>query len=215
MRLTKFAHAAVLVEDGDRRLLVDPGTWTEPEAYDGVTDILVTHEHADHVDVDRLASLLETRRLRVFAPESVRASARRQDAATVVDAISPVGPGDTFTAGGFGVTAVGGMHAETYEGLPGCANLGYVIEGVYHPGDSFFVPEQPVTVLLVPVGGPWFTLRGALDFTRAVAPARAFPIHDRMLSSDVGYEYVDWWMQSKGNTDYARIPLRESVTVDA
>src|SRR5690242_15464762 len=121
MRLTKFAHAAVLVEDGDRRLLADPGTWTEPEAYDGVTDILVTHEHADHVDVDRLASLLETRRLRVFAPESVRASAQRQDAAAVVDAISPVGPGDTFTAGGFGVTAVGGMHAETYEGLPGCA----------------------------------------------------------------------------------------------
>jgi L-ascorbate metabolism protein UlaG (beta-lactamase superfamily) len=215
MRLTKFSHAAVLVEDGDRRVLVDPGTWTEPGAFDGVTDILVTHEHFDHVDVDRIASLLETRQLRVFAPESVRESAGREGAVTVVDAITPVAPGETFTAGGFAVTAVGGTHAEIYEGLPGCANVGYLVEGVYHPGDSFFVPEQPVTALLVPVGGPWFTLRGALDFTRAVAPAQAFPIHDRMLSSDIGYEYVDRWMQTKGNTDYARIPLGATMTVTA
>lgn len=215
MRLTKFTHAAVLLEDGDRRVLVDPGIWSEPDAFDGVTDILVTHEHFDHVDIDRLASLLETRQLRVFAPESVRESAARADAAAVVDAITPVAAGDTFTAGGFRVSAVGGMHAEIYEGLPGCANLGYVVEGVYHPGDSFFVPEQPVAALLVPVGGPWFTLRGALDFTRAVAPGRAFPIHDRMLSSDIGYEAVDRWMQGKGDTDYARIPLGGTVTVDA
>ena len=214
MRLTKFSHAAVLVEDGDRRLLVDPGMWTEPAAYDGVTDILVTHEHADHVDLGRLASLLESRRLRVFAPEAVRDSAARQDAAAVVDAMIPVGPGDTFTAGGFGITAVGGLHAEIYDGLPGCPNVGYLVEGIYHPGDSFFVPEQPVTTLLVPVAGPWFTLRGALDFTRAVAPARAFPIHDRGLSSDIGYQNVDGWMREKGGTDYARIPLGGTVSVD-
>ena len=45
---------------------------------------------------------------------------------------------------------VGGAHAEIYEGLPGCANVGFVVEGVYHPGDSLFVPDVPVTTLLVP-----------------------------------------------------------------
>jgi L-ascorbate metabolism protein UlaG (beta-lactamase superfamily) len=213
MQLIKFAHACVRLEDGDRRLLIDPGIWTEPEAFDGITDILVTHEHADHVDVDHIESLLKSRDLRVFAPEGVRAMAVEENAPALAAALSAVASDGTFTAGGFAVTAVGGSHAETYEGLPGCANLGYLVEGVYHPGDSFFVPAQPVTALLVPASGPWFKLREALDFARAVAPAKAFPIHDRMLSTDVGYGNFDGWMQNKGQTDYARIPLGQAATI--
>ncbi|MFC7760678.1 MBL fold metallo-hydrolase [Catellatospora bangladeshensis] len=159
MQLIKFTHACVRLEDGARRLLIDPGVWTEPAAYEGVTDILVTHEHYDHVDFAHLESLLKSRELRVYAPAAVRDVAAAEDAPAVAAAITPVATGDAFTAGGFAVNAVGGAHAEIYDGLPGCANLGYVVEGVYHPGDSFFVPEQPVTTLLVPAGAPWFKLR--------------------------------------------------------
>jgi L-ascorbate metabolism protein UlaG (beta-lactamase superfamily) len=212
MQLIKFTHACVRLEDGDRRLLIDPGFWSEREAFDGVTDILVTHEHADHIDVEHIESLLNSQDLRIFAPESVRAIAEK-NAPAVAAAIIPVAAGDTFTAGGFEVTTVGGEHAEIYEGLPGCANVGYVVEGVYHPGDSFFVPAQPVTTLLVPTSGPWFKLSEALDFVRALAPAKAFPIHDRLLSTDVGFELTDRWMRMKGQTEYARIPIGESTTV--
>ncbi|GII20864.1 MBL fold metallo-hydrolase [Planosporangium mesophilum] len=212
MQLIKFTHACVRLEDGDRRLLIDPGFWTEREAFDGVTDILVTHEHADHIDVEHIESLLKSQDLRIFAPESVRAIAEK-NAPAVAAAISPVAAGDTFTAGGFEVTTVGGEHAEIYEGLPGCANVGYLAEGVYHPGDSFFVPAQPVTTLLVPTSGPWFKLSEALDFVRAVAPAKAFPIHDRLLSTDVGFELTDRWMRMKGQTEYARIPIGEATTI--
>jgi L-ascorbate metabolism protein UlaG (beta-lactamase superfamily) len=211
--LIKYIHACVRLDDGERRVLIDPGVWTEPEAYDGITDILVTHEHADHLDVAYLASLLESRELRVFAPESVRAIAAQENAPAVAAAVSPVAAGGTVSAGGFAVMVVGGEHAETYEGLPGCANVGFIVEGVYHPGDSFFLPAQPVATLLVPASRPWFTLRAALDFTRAVAPVRAFPIHDRMLSTDVGFDLIDGWMQARGQTDYARIPLGDAATV--
>ncbi|GAA2684623.1 MBL fold metallo-hydrolase [Actinoplanes palleronii] len=211
MRLIKFTHACVRLEDGDRRLLIDPGVWTEPEAFDGITDVLVTHEHADHIDLEQIATRLATRPLRLYAPAAVRAAAPDEKLAAV---ISPVASGDTFTAGGFAVTAVGGSHAEVYRGQPGCANLGYVVEGVYHPGDSFFVPDKDrlVSTLLVPAGGPWFKLAEALDFVRAVAPQRAFPIHDRMLSTDVGFDNVDGWMAEESGTAYARVPLGGSVT---
>ncbi|BCY11864.1 MBL fold metallo-hydrolase [Actinoplanes sp. L3-i22] len=211
MRLSKFTHACVRIEDGNRRLLIDPGIWTEPAAFEGVTDVLVTHEHDDHIDLERIGALLIDRELRIFAPSAVRELAVREGASGVADAITPVAPGDTFTADGFAVTAVGGEHAEVYEGLPGCANVGYLVEGVYHPGDSFFVPAQPVTTLLVPAAAPWFKLSEALDFVRAVAPERAFPIHDRMLSTDIGFDYFDAWMREKGNTDYDRIPNGEGV----
>jgi L-ascorbate metabolism protein UlaG (beta-lactamase superfamily) len=60
MRLIKFTHACVRLEDGDRRLLIDPGIWTEREAYQGVTDILVTHEHDDHIDIEQITDLFES-----------------------------------------------------------------------------------------------------------------------------------------------------------
>lgn len=46
-----------------------------------------------------------------------------------------VAAGDTFTAAGFTVRAVGGEHAEIVDGLSGCPNLGFVFDGLYR-GDS-------------------------------------------------------------------------------
>src|SRR4028119_1799388 len=54
MELTKQGHACVVVTDGDRRLVIDPGAWTDPAVLDGATAVLVTHEHADHLAADRL-----------------------------------------------------------------------------------------------------------------------------------------------------------------
>lgn len=210
MRLVKFTHACVRLEDGERRLLIDPGVWTESEAFDGVTDILVTHEHDDHLDLERVMALSASRPVRLFAPEPVRELAEKGGLA---EAVTVVAAGDEFRAGGFQVAAVGGEHAEIYDGLPGCVNLGYVVEGVYHPGDSYFVPHQRVTTLLVPAAAPWGKHREAIDMTRAIAPERAFPIHDRALSTDVGYENFDGWMEYKGATDYRRIPVGDHAVL--
>jgi L-ascorbate metabolism protein UlaG (beta-lactamase superfamily) len=134
------------------------------------------------------------------------------------DAVTTVSAGESFTAAGFGVTTVGGEHAEIYEGLPGCPNVGYVVTGstggpVYHPGDALFVPDAEVETLLVPVSAPWFKLAEGLDFARAMKPVRAFPIHDRMLSEDVGQPGADRWFEMKANTHYARIPIGGAVDV--
>src|SRR5689334_1540107 len=113
MRLIKFTHACVRIEDSDRRLLIDPGIWTEREAYEGVTDILVTHEHDDHIDFEPITSLLTSQELRIFAPQAVKALAMENKALeAAAAAITSVAAGNTFTAGGFEVTTVGGEHAE-------------------------------------------------------------------------------------------------------
>ncbi|MFF5052455.1 MBL fold metallo-hydrolase [Micromonospora sp. NPDC000663] len=77
MRLVKFTHACVRLEDAERRLLIDPGVWTEPEAFDGVTDILVTHEHDDHLDLERVMEVSASRPVRLFAPAPVRELAEK------------------------------------------------------------------------------------------------------------------------------------------
>jgi L-ascorbate metabolism protein UlaG (beta-lactamase superfamily) len=129
------------------------------------------------------------------------------------DAAVAVEPGETFSAGGFSVRAVGGRHADIYDGLPGCANIGFVVEGaLYHPGDSLFVPSERIQHLLVPISGPWLHLAAAIDFVRAVAPAHAYPIHD-MLLSDIGRQGAGRWLESKGEAPYFEIPVGTAVDV--
>lgn len=208
MRLTKFGHACVRLEHDDRRLVIDPGTYTEPDALAGADTVLVTHEHADHADVDQLeAACAANPELTVHGPTAWAETVRGRLGGGVVG----VREGEAFTAAGFSVRAVGGRHAEIIDGLPGCPNLGYVVEGVYHPGDSYFVPSEPVDTLLVPAAGPWARHREGIEFLRAIAPARAFPIHDAGLS-DIGLHNFDGWLAEE-DTDYARIPLGGSVSL--
>ena len=59
MRITHLGHACVLVEMAGSRLLIDPGTFADDLT--GITDIdaiVVTHQHADHLDPGRLPGLV-------------------------------------------------------------------------------------------------------------------------------------------------------------
>jgi L-ascorbate metabolism protein UlaG (beta-lactamase superfamily) len=202
MRLTKYRHACVRIEDGDRVLVIDPGIFSEAEALAGATSVLITHEHVDHIDVDKLSAARENNpELTVYTHPALAAL----DAKAIA-----VSPGESFTAAGFAVDVVGGAHAEIIDGLPGCPNIGFIVEGVYHPGDSLFVPAEPVETLLVPASGPWLKVGEAVEFVRAVRPARTFPIHEALLS-DIGINNFDGWLGDEGATDYARVPPGESV----
>ncbi|MFE5212670.1 MBL fold metallo-hydrolase [Streptomyces sp. NPDC056600] len=198
MRIVKYTHACVRLEQEGRTLVVDPGVWSEPSALSGADAVLVTHEHADHVDVLRLAGL----GVPVYAP----ADADLPGLETV-----PVSAGEEFTAAGFRVRAVGGRHAFVHEGRPDCANLGYVVDQeLYHPGDSLHVPQEPVDTLLVPVHGSWLRTSEAIDFVKAVAPRRAFGIHDAQIN-ERGLAGANGWLAEETGDVYRRLRPGESA----
>ena len=207
MLLTKYGHACVRLEKDDQVIVIDPGTYSEPESLQGAVAVLITHEHADHVDPELLvAAQTGNPSLVVHSNADVVAQLTQKGVTG-----QPVSPGNAFSVAGFDVRVVGGEHAEIYDGLPGCANVGFVVDdAVYHPGDSLFVPDSDVETLLVPVSAPWLKLREAIEFVRAVGPRRAHPIHDAMLS-EIGLANVDAWIGGKGGTDYSRLAAGESV----
>ncbi|MFE1322382.1 MBL fold metallo-hydrolase [Kitasatospora phosalacinea] len=182
MRLTKHAHACVVLTEDDTRIAVDPGTFT-PDAAQvvaGAAAVLITHEHFDHFDEEVIAAALEARpELRVYGPESVvgRWTAARRGQVTAVAA------GDAFTVAGVEVTVHGTLHAPIHRDVPRVANVGYLVGGrVYHPGDAYCVPDAPVGTLLLPAAGPWTRTGDAVDYVREVAPGRLVQIHEAMLS---------------------------------
>lgn len=207
MRLTKHGHACVRLDTEAGSVVIDPGTYTPDADLDGVGDVLVTHEHPDHIDVGRVVAAVKAGS-RLHTNTAV-AEALRSEHSVEVHAVAP---GDSFEVAGLTVRVVGGEHAEIYDGLPGCANVGFLLGGVYHPGDALHRPDVPVETLLVPANAPWLKTAEALDFVRAVAPSRAFPIHDAYLS-ELGNQLIDSWFDRKGNTDYRRLAPGESVDV--
>jgi L-ascorbate metabolism protein UlaG (beta-lactamase superfamily) len=60
MKITHFGHACLLVETGDARILVDPGTMSK--GFDELRDlhaVLVTHNHHDHFDKQQIGTLMD------------------------------------------------------------------------------------------------------------------------------------------------------------
>jgi L-ascorbate metabolism protein UlaG (beta-lactamase superfamily) len=99
------------------------------------------------------------------------------------DRVTVVSAGEEFVAHGFTVRALGGQHALIHAELPVVTNLGYLVEGaVYHPGDSFSVPEAEVDTLLLPVHAPWSKVGEVLDFLISVRAPRVHQIHDGLLN---------------------------------
>jgi L-ascorbate metabolism protein UlaG (beta-lactamase superfamily)/catechol 2,3-dioxygenase-like lactoylglutathione lyase family enzyme len=192
MRLTRWTHSCVALEHAERTLVIDPGAWTEPRALAGADAVLVTHEHADHVDTDRL----RTAGLPVWAPRGAD-----------LDGLpfTEVEPGSTFEVEGFEVRAVAGEHAKIVPPKPACAHTGYVVradgESVYHPGDALVEPGEPVTTVLVPMQAPWLKTVEAVTFLREVRADQAVGIHDGMVN-DRARGSLNHWLGTEGGTDY-------------
>ena len=179
MRITKFGHACVRLENGGRTLVLDPGMFTDPEAVDGAGAVLITHEHPDHYQPD----LLRRADAPVFTIEAVAARIR-EDAPDLAERVTVVAPGDTFDPG-IPVRVVGELHAVIHPEMQRFFNSGYVVTGdttVFHPGDSLTPPGEPVDVLCVPASAPWLKASEAVDFAREVGAPTNLAIHDRIYT---------------------------------
>ena len=105
MELTHFGHSCLLADFGVARVLFDPGNFSHGfEGITGLSAILITHQHPDHADPDRLPALVEAN------PEAAL-YADPQTAALLGGRWNAVHVGDEFALEGLTVRGVGGRHA--------------------------------------------------------------------------------------------------------
>lgn len=183
MQITHFGHSCVLLDTGAARLLIDPGTFSSGfESLTGLDAVLVTHQHPDHLDADRLAALLR-------ANPDVRLVVDRGTADELAAGpLSGAGhevatPGDALALAGARVEVLGGDHAVIHPDLPVIPNNAYLVDGTHlHPGDAFPTLPTPVDVLLLPTAAPWLKASESVDYLRAMTPRTAVPIHQGLLA---------------------------------
>ncbi|GAS92300.1 beta-lactamase-like protein [Mycolicibacterium brisbanense] len=181
MQLTHFGHSCLLASMSDTTVLFDPGNFSHGfEGITGLSAILITHQHPDHADPARLPALVD-------ANPQAALYADPQTAAQLGGAWQAVQVGDEFQVGNITVRGVGGRHAVIHPEIPVIDNISYLLGDdehparLMHPGDALFVPGEPVDVLATPAAAPWMKVSEAVEYLRAVAPARAVPIHQGII----------------------------------
>ncbi|MER6826873.1 MBL fold metallo-hydrolase [Streptosporangium sp. NPDC000563] len=209
IRLTKLGHACVRLEKDGRSLVIDPGAMTpETDAITGAEAVLVTHEHFDHFEPDRLrAAVAENPRLVVHTCPGVA-----RHLTELGDSVRVVRAGDVLAVAGFEVTVVGEKHHFSHPDVPPVDNVGFVVDGeVFHPGDALTVVDVPT--LLVPGQAPWMTVPDMIVYLRTMAPRRAYAIHDGLIN-DWGVKVLESVLASEAErlgADIRRLPPGESV----
>ena len=184
MRLTHLGHACLLVEVADARLLIDPGIWS-PDAFDqrDLTAVLVTHQHPDHVDQERLAALVAANPDAALLADPGTTHLLREQG---LDAEAFEGR-DEVAFGSVRVAAAGHNHALIHEEIPRIANTGMRISApgeptLFHPGDALDAEPGDVDVLAFPLNAPWMRSREMTAFLRRFNAPYAVPVHDALLS---------------------------------
>jgi L-ascorbate metabolism protein UlaG (beta-lactamase superfamily) len=180
MQFTKLGHSCVRLEKDGDVLVIDPGIFTDaPAALAGAAAVLVTHEHADHLDADAIRAALQADpELTLWANPSIT-----EQFAEFGDRVYETRHGDALSVAGFSVHVYGVDHALIHQDIPRVVNNGFLVEGeLFHPGDSYTIPAEPVGTLLLPISAPWLKAGEMIDYFRAVAPARGYAIHDAILN---------------------------------
>jgi len=185
MKITKFGHSCLLVEEGDARILIDPGSYsTLQNDARNIDAILITHEHQDHLSIESLRAILKNSpEAKIYTNAGVGEKLKAENIPFefLEDAQRVIVKGAL-------VEGFGRDHAIIYPSLPRFDNTGYLIAGrLFHPGDALLVPSKPVEILALPVIAPWSKISEVIDYAKTVKPKIAFPIHDGMLKNPGGY----------------------------
>ncbi len=174
-RIRRLTDSCLLVTTDEEATLFDPGFHTflegvlDLESIGDVTRVLVTHEHADHVNPEFVKWLIERRRdLMVYSNQAV---------ADLLD-----GHGIEVSIEVPEWTTVEDV---LHERLPTGArppNRSWTIDGlITHPGDSH-QPTITAPIMALPLLAPWGSLTGAVAFARRIQPERVIMIHDFFMS---------------------------------
>ncbi len=185
-RITWFRQSALLWQDGERRIYVDP--WGTPEDAAPADVILITHAHGDHLQPDEIARL-STTSTKLVAPHDV--------AKELSGDVTPVAPGESHEVGGLRFTTVPAYNtAEERLEMHPKANrwVGYILElggsAYYHAGDTDHVAELEdvkTDVAFVPIGGTYtMDVDEAAGFVKAFAPRLAVPFHYGFVVGSAG-----------------------------
>ncbi len=212
MKITKFGQCCLLIEVAGKRILTDPGRFsvTQNQVLD-IDIILITHEHADHFHSESLRAIL-TNNVQAKVVTNTSVGAILAGLGVTYEVLEGV---DQAEIAGVALEACDGVHAEIFADYGQVQNTGYVIANeLFYPGDSYTEIGKPVSILALPVAGPWCKAAEAIRYAALIQPLKAFPVHDAVLNDDGLALVHGLFAQQLQAQGIEFVPLRAGETKD-
>ena len=209
MKITKFEHACLVIEQDGRALVIDPGVFSESFApTDNIDAVIVTHEHPDHFDSTKIEAIRKKNPdVRVFTTAKV---------AIEVDSAIEVKSDEKITISNFELEFFGHDHAPIVDDVVPCDNFGVIVNSVFsYAGDSFALPPIKPVAMALPASAPWLKVDEALKYLTAVQPARIFPTHNALLSK-IGQDITYNWLRKtadESNIEFVDLNTGQSIEI--
>lgn len=197
-KLTYVGHGTVMIETGGERIITDPalrgrvwflrrrGPCMSPDRLEGISSVLISHIHHDHLDIASLNSLGKD--VELIVPKGAKIILEREGFTNVKETV----PGDSIRIGKVRLETVHAEHLGFRRPFgPLAESLGFVIRGghsVYFAGDTDMFDGMgklgKVDAALLPVWG-WGPRLGkghmdplhAAESLKLIRPRIAIPIH--------------------------------------
>ena len=182
MKITKYGHACLLVEDNNRRLIIDPGSLTKlPAKLENIMTVVVSDEHYDHFDIDNLKVIVsQNPDVDIYTTAVV---AKQLTANNIK--CQAINGHEVISSNGFRLEFNEIDHAIVH-GVSPCRVLTVLVDSsLYYASDSFEPIKTRVKVLAIPTSGPWFKVTTAIDYANAINADYLIATHNG-LNSDVG-----------------------------
>jgi len=188
MRITKFVHSCLLIEESGRKILIDPGNYSEGvldiNSIDSLDYLLITHEHQDHMSLPLIKQLLaKFPDVKVISNQSVAEILGKEGISVTrprrSDAQDLRGLDDKF------IQMEEVPHEKIFMG-PSPANTLFKVAGkLTHPGDSHHFTST-TQILALPVQASWGSTTDAVNLAVKLKPKVIIPIHDWHWSDEAG-----------------------------
>jgi L-ascorbate metabolism protein UlaG (beta-lactamase superfamily) len=180
MKITKFEHAFLVVEESAQQLVIDPGIYSlDLPKLENVVGIVLTHLHDDHSYLPHIEAIRsQFPQVMIYGPQDV--AAKLGDIACEV-----VTHGSHLAVGNFQLDFFGDLHQEIHRSIPLVQNVGLLVNSkLYYPGDSYTQCDYPFEVLACPAAAPWMKISDLIDYLEMVRPKRAFATHNAILNDN-------------------------------
>jgi len=173
MKITKYVHSCLLIEDADYTAIIDPGIFSwdsglfNTEILARLDDIIITHEHPDHMALPFIQALrAKFPNVEITTTPAAAAILTQQGLENVT----------TMSHGKVELFATAHESNAPLGETP--QNTGVHLAGIVtHPGDSHHFTETKA-VLALPVTGPWGSVMAAAQLALDLKPRVIVPIHD-------------------------------------
>lgn len=181
MKLTKYEHACIILDNDKSKLVIDPGCFTKlPESLSGVGCLVITEEHVDHFDVNNVQKILKQNPdLKILTTRAVNSQLSEAGIGSSV-----ISGEQTVEEGGYTLSFYETAHAPVYKTSP-CRSLSVKVDNyLFYPSDSYNIIDDEVEILALPTSGPWHKLEEAIDFANSINSQKLLVTHNALYSDE-------------------------------